>query len=184
MAEASRRDLVLNTAQELFAQRGYDGTPISQIAAGAGVSKAAVSFHFESKETMLAELVEPLLSDLEAVFDLQRDRSWPDGVWEIAGDFLDTLVRHHQVAVWVDSDRGVHDRAPFGERLLAIHSMLVDVLCANSDRTSERVKAISAAGGFWRPLRTLTQEEIIAHRQAILTAALSSYGEVTQSQPA
>lgn len=184
MGEASRRDLVLTKARELFAQHGFDGTPISRIAVGAGVSKAAVSFHFESKEAMLAELIEPLLSDLEAVFAGDRDASWPDGVLNIARDFLDVLIRHHKVAVWVDSDRGVHDRHPFGERLLTIHAMLVDVICAGSERTSDRVKAIAAAGGFWRPIRSLSAEEIAAHRDAILGAALSSYGEITRSQPA
>ncbi len=174
---------MLRTAQELFARHGFDGTPVSQIAAGAGVSKAAVSFHFESKEAILAELVEPLLGELEGVFRPERDRAWPDGVYEIVGDFLDVLIKHHHVAAWVDADRGVHDRHPFGERLLAVHSMLVEVMCGESDVASERVKAAVAAGVLWRPVRTLTSEEIRAYRAEILAAALASHRQVTQPEP-
>jgi AcrR family transcriptional regulator len=46
--EATRRHL-LETATRLFAERGYDHTPIELVLAEAGVSRGALYHHFPSK---------------------------------------------------------------------------------------------------------------------------------------
>jgi len=51
-----RRDL-LDAAAGLFRDRGFDGVPLSEIAAAAGVSKAAVYRYFDSKEQIFLELL-------------------------------------------------------------------------------------------------------------------------------
>ena len=51
------REELLQTASELFAQRGYDHVTVAEIAAGAGVSVKTLFQHFRSKEDLLlAEL--------------------------------------------------------------------------------------------------------------------------------
>lgn len=47
------RGIILETALELFARKGYTSTSISQIAAQAGVSKGLIYNYFESKEALL-----------------------------------------------------------------------------------------------------------------------------------
>ena len=53
--EARRREL-LDCAQALFFERGYEGTTVGDIIAKAGVSKGGFYHHFSSKEEMLAAL--------------------------------------------------------------------------------------------------------------------------------
>jgi len=48
---------ILDTAEKLFAERGYDATSLRQIIAEAGVNLAAVHYHFGSKEDLLDALV-------------------------------------------------------------------------------------------------------------------------------
>jgi AcrR family transcriptional regulator len=48
---------LLDAALGLFAQRGFAGTSIRDIATAAGLTSAALYSHFESKEQLLAELV-------------------------------------------------------------------------------------------------------------------------------
>jgi len=48
---------ILDTAERLFAEQGYDATSLRQIIAEAGVNLAAVHYHFGSKEELLDELV-------------------------------------------------------------------------------------------------------------------------------
>ncbi|PCI44063.1 MAG: TetR family transcriptional regulator [Moraxellaceae bacterium] len=45
----SKRNRILNIAEELFAQRGYDGVTLRQIASGANVDVALASYHFGKK---------------------------------------------------------------------------------------------------------------------------------------
>lgn len=48
---------ILDTAEKLFGEQGYDATSLRQIIAQAGVNLAAVHYHFGSKEDLLDELV-------------------------------------------------------------------------------------------------------------------------------
>jgi AcrR family transcriptional regulator len=48
---------ILDTAEKLFGEKGYDATSLRQIIAEAGVNLAAVHYHFGSKEELLDELV-------------------------------------------------------------------------------------------------------------------------------
>ena len=53
------------TATELFAEKGFAGTSMSDLAEKLGLSKAAIYHHFESKETILRDLVKSTQVDLE-----------------------------------------------------------------------------------------------------------------------
>ncbi|GAA4082487.1 TetR/AcrR family transcriptional regulator [Nonomuraea soli] len=54
---AETRERLLQAAAEVFAERGYDGTRVADIAAAAGVSNGALYSHFGSKaELMVAAL--------------------------------------------------------------------------------------------------------------------------------
>lgn len=50
------RGQILRAALELFAERGYAGTSIRDVAAAAGVKPATIYVHYPSKEHILAEL--------------------------------------------------------------------------------------------------------------------------------
>lgn len=50
---ADTRERLLRGAAEVFAQRGYDGTRVADIAAAAGVSNGAMYAHFSSKADLL-----------------------------------------------------------------------------------------------------------------------------------
>lgn len=52
------RDRVLEVATDLMARRGYSGTTISAISKGSGVMPASIYWHFESKEGLLAAVIE------------------------------------------------------------------------------------------------------------------------------
>lgn len=45
----SKRDRILDVAEELFAKHGFDGVTMRQIASGAGVDVALASYHFGKK---------------------------------------------------------------------------------------------------------------------------------------
>ena len=50
---AETRERLLRAAADVFAQRGYDGTRVADIAAAAGVSNGALYAHFGSKAELL-----------------------------------------------------------------------------------------------------------------------------------
>ena len=58
MSAAERREQLLEIARELFAERGFEGTSVEEIASRAGVSKPVVYEHFGGKEGAYAVVVD------------------------------------------------------------------------------------------------------------------------------
>ena len=58
MTGKERREQLLNIGRHLFAERGFEGTSIEEIAAQAGVSKPVVYEHFGGKEGLYAVVVD------------------------------------------------------------------------------------------------------------------------------
>jgi AcrR family transcriptional regulator len=68
MPAAERREVIVRTATELFAERGYDGASIDEIARRAGVSAPVIYDHFASKQKLYEHLLERTRDELLAVW--------------------------------------------------------------------------------------------------------------------
>jgi AcrR family transcriptional regulator len=58
----STRDAVFQAAATLFSAKGFDGVSVDDIAAGAGVNKAMMYYHFTDKLTLYRAVVADMLS--------------------------------------------------------------------------------------------------------------------------
>jgi AcrR family transcriptional regulator len=63
------RARILDAARGLFADQGYAGTSMRDLADALGMTKAALYYHFPGKADILLALVEPLLDELDAIGD-------------------------------------------------------------------------------------------------------------------
>ncbi|MGW0698354.1 TetR/AcrR family transcriptional regulator [Streptomyces sp. NPDC002867] len=64
-----RREELLATAAEVFAAQGYNATTVRRIADTAGMLAGSLYHHFDSKESMLDEILSTFLDELWARYD-------------------------------------------------------------------------------------------------------------------
>ena len=61
---AGTRERVLYAALAAFGLRGYDSTSLDELAAGMGITKQAILYHFSSKEELLHSVIEIAAQEL------------------------------------------------------------------------------------------------------------------------
>ncbi len=87
---ADKRLQILGAAEQLFADHGFEGTSVRDIAQKAGVNLAMISYYFGSKEKLMSALIEHRSSySLGLLEELNKDQSL--GPW----DKLDRLVDYY-----------------------------------------------------------------------------------------
>jgi len=117
---AETRERLLRAAASAFADRGYDGTRVTDIASAAGVSNGALYAHFGSKAELMVDSLRThgrrLLADM---FSADPDRSITDLLLAIGRTLLRPgryLIVEALVAARRDRDVALQMRAYMDER--------------------------------------------------------------------
>jgi AcrR family transcriptional regulator len=174
-ADVSRRDLILETALEMFSERGFDGTSVSDIADSLGVSKSAISYHFPRKEDMIDALADPYLSQVEELLDTSEPGMSDGELEELLGAYLELLAANRDIAVWVDTDQAVSRHDPISSRSADALRRLSARFTGPHPTGDQEARALAAIGGLLRPVRELDADALLEHRQQIVSAAVASY---------
>ena len=97
---ADIRSAILDTAETLFARRGYAATPLREIADGVGVNPAMVHYYFGSKHALLRQVLERALEPLAAAIGQMREAGQAPAS-DIARLLLHTFSLHPSLPVLV-----------------------------------------------------------------------------------
>ncbi|MCP5111061.1 MAG: TetR/AcrR family transcriptional regulator, partial [bacterium] len=83
----TRRTELLDIAQGLFVQNGYDSTPVSAILEAAGVAKGTFYHYFRSKEDLLDALVERMIELILTSMHASINAEGLDGIEKLKAYF-------------------------------------------------------------------------------------------------
>ena len=90
----SGRDPIVASAVRHFTERGYHGTSMRDIAAGAGVTVASIYHHFDSKQAVLQYLMASTMEELLSATAAAVEGAGPDARDRLAA-FVDAWVLFH-----------------------------------------------------------------------------------------
>ena len=100
VAQLNARERLLETATEIFAEKGYAGTSVREIVDLAGVSKPVLYYYFQSKEGLF-------LAILDMAENLQKQ--FLAGVLESEGKVLDRLIiLYRRLYAGIDERRSLY----------------------------------------------------------------------------
>jgi AcrR family transcriptional regulator len=167
-AELSTRERILGVASELFIEQGYDATSLREIADRLGFTKAALYYHFHSKDDLLLALIAPgyaLVSEvMQRLEDADGLEGWADALTWVIGqldtnlEFFKLLYRNRSA---VEKLTALHELHEHGE----LHDRVEAAVAAKATDLRQRVRMVAALGavtGFddWAPeLLTTTDPE-------------------------
>jgi AcrR family transcriptional regulator len=130
----SRREAVLDAATRLFAERGFPGVSIQEIADAAETHKTTVLYHFGTKEALYATVLDEALERIAAVMaDF------------LSGGFESDHLRE-RVAYLIDQIHAYYAEHPDHARLLERELLEVQAPGVYLDRFVDRIYQPAVAG--------------------------------------
>jgi len=101
------RDRILEVALELFGRQGYAGTSIRDIAERMEMTKAAVYYHFRSKEELLADVLSPAMARVSRVLEQHESTGDTEGGRALVTALVDVIAEVGPQVVMMISDPAV-----------------------------------------------------------------------------
>ena len=134
---------ILDAAEALFAERGYDGTTLRDVATGVGIRIPSLYNHFDGKDSLYAAVLD---RGIRPVVDLLTEfvqRGGPPDSPELIRRVMAMLARRPRLPRLV-----MHETVSGGQRLTP---MLRNWITPTFSRAFEMVEA---SGGDWHPEQT------------------------------
>jgi AcrR family transcriptional regulator len=136
-AEQTRKQ-ILETAQRLFTERGYDATSLQLIADELGLTKAAVYYHFRAKNDILRATLQPGIERLKAIVaETTAIRGRRARMEHMIDGFIDFLVQNRAYAVMAALDPAAK-RSQIDESM-PLRSRAVSLLFGDQPSAAERL---------------------------------------------
>jgi AcrR family transcriptional regulator len=177
MTGPQRREQLLEVGRKLFAEKGFEGTSVEEIAAKAGVSKPVVYEHFGGKEGLYAVVVDrEIRTLLDGITDALRAEATSRGLLEAAAlallDYVEGSTDGFRILVR-DSPAG-QSTGSFASLISDVASQVEHLLAAEfkSRKLDPKTAPIYAqmlvgmvalTGQWWLDSRKFKKADVAAH---------------------
>jgi AcrR family transcriptional regulator len=133
------KQLVLDTAQRLFNQHGYDATSLQMIADEMGVTKAAVYYYFPTKSEILHAVIGVSLARLNTLIDEAATRTGrPARARYVIEGFVDLLISSRHMSTLKNSDPAIERELHSSLEMLALRTRAMQVLFGDAPTPEQR----------------------------------------------
>jgi len=138
---------ILDTARELFAEKGVQRTSLREIADRLGITKPALYYHFSSRDELVRSIVQPLIDEGEA-FLARHEAAGNASPRALLTEYFDFHYRHRGQIMLIFTELTTLAELGFVELVLNWRARLA-ILLIGPDPTLERsVRAVIALGGL------------------------------------
>ena len=139
---------ILATALRLFSEHGYERTSLREISDELGFTKAALYYHFRSKEDLLAAVLEPLLSELEALVRYASTQRVAAPREVFLGGYLELLMRHRALLRYLVNDTAAVVNSELDPRLKDLRAAALELVGGQATSLRERMRCAAALGAL------------------------------------
>jgi AcrR family transcriptional regulator len=142
------RSRVQKVALELFAEQGYEKTSLREIAERLGVTKAALYYHFKSKEDIVHSFTDDYFAEIDTLLDWAKDQPRSDETRrEVLDRYVGIVLGGSEVFRFLEQNRAAVETMHAKDRFAHFRDRLddlIDVLVGPGAPLRSRVRASTA----------------------------------------
>ncbi|GAA3044693.1 TetR family transcriptional regulator [Kitasatospora albolonga] len=176
------RGRIVEVALELFSEQGYQETSLREIADRLGVTKAALYYHFKTKDDIVHGIIEQAAAPIDEVIAWGEGKPWTPGLRDelirrFAAGAADRapLLRffHENQPALRDSSAGLE----FKERMVS----MIKLVHGPEAGPEDRLRAAMALFSFHTALFLLKQDLAAGPEAACATGTVTSLAQATEA---
>jgi AcrR family transcriptional regulator len=138
---------IVDTAQRLFSERGYEGASLQDIADEMGLTKAAVYYHFPNKADILRAIVVPTFRAMSDLLDIAETKRSRTGRMRVIVDGLVDMLVLHRDALSIMMANPTTDTAHADEAAFdAMRQRAITLLYGENPSTDQRAALYLVVG--------------------------------------
>jgi AcrR family transcriptional regulator len=142
------RTRILDTALELIAEKGFAGTSTRELSERLGFTKAALYYHFRTKDDLLEALIAPGLDDLAALVGGVPTRTSAAARRQLLARYVDLVSAHQTLIQVLSQDPSVVHR-PALQASAELYVRLTELLAGQDlPDTCQRAWVRASLGGI------------------------------------
>jgi AcrR family transcriptional regulator len=183
-AASATRARILDAALELFSEQGFDGTTLQQIADRLGFTKAALYYHFRSKDDLLRALIAPAIAEVDGLLD-SYDAEGTDAPGQrrrFIEAYIDVMLGQRRLIAYMASDLAIVAHPAISGGHVERRARLQERLAGDGLELREQVRvamAMSAIGGVTAQF----PDADVAELRAILIDAIHALLRPSKRRP-
>lgn len=176
-----KREYILDVAERLFAEHGFEGVSIREISKAAAINIAMVSYYFGSKEKLYEEVVERklIISNL-LLSEIDKHEKYADKLFATVDIFINRLFENRQFQNIIFRELTIRHRSGMTDTILAqLHknfSLLIEIIQKGvKNKEFKKVDIELTAMTVIAVIKTYTTSERMAYRILHLENAHSAF---------
>lgn len=165
-SKLSRREEILDVYLDLFLRKGYESTPVHEIAEKIGTSHSNVHYHFKHKVEILRRLFEPSFSCIELLLQQQIEDQH-----QVLEEYLGIMLEQRKLAALLATDLSVQSVPDIRRRAHALMDGLRKKIAGDNADPEEEMRVECALGVLRSGVVSFPEADADTVRNVTLPAA-------------
>lgn len=164
------RARIVETALQLIADHGFSATSTREISEHLGFTKAALYYHFRTKEDLLAAIVAPAMEDLAELAERSTAASTPSDRRHLVEGYVDLVSTHVELVRVLANDPAARSSGVLAGAELLYQRLTTALSGSDAPDLEHRVKVRCALGAIHHAFLRADPEEdraVIRHTACV-----------------
>jgi AcrR family transcriptional regulator len=118
--EKQTEELIFETAQDVFTEKGFDGTRMEEISQRAGINKALLHYYYRTKEKLFTAIFEKVMGDFfsNMIEIMESEKPLFEKIEYFVENYINLILKNPHIPVFIINEL---NRNP--QRLLSIFEL-------------------------------------------------------------